>query len=219
MLFIGAGGLAAQIFEDILLMKLQKVVFWSEIETDNIFVKENFRIISTDDEVIEHFNTISKDFVLCIGDVNHRKKLAERFIKLGGNPVSFISPKSTCSPYVKSIGKGSLILGDVSIEPGVIVGEFCLLNRYAIFGHGCNIGSYSTIGPRVSVCGNVDIGENCLIGIGTVIIEKIRIGNNVIIAAGAAVTKNIPDNAVVEGVPARIRFYRKNESKHLHNYV
>lgn len=48
------------------------------------------------------------------------------------------------------------------------------------------------------------LGNNVNIGVNSVIIGNIRIGNNVIIGAGSIVTKDIPDNCVVVGNPARI---------------
>lgn len=48
------------------------------------------------------------------------------------------------------------------------------------------------------------IGDNCYIGTGATILGPIKIGNNVIIAAGAVVIHNVPDNAVVAGVPAKV---------------
>lgn len=51
---------------------------------------------------------------------------------------------------------------------------------------------------------NFEIGDNCYIGVGATILGPIKIGNNVTIAAGAVVTKDIPDNCVVAGVPAQI---------------
>ncbi|WP_462254642.1 PglD-related sugar-binding protein [Ferruginibacter sp.] len=209
MLFIGAGGLAAQLFEDLLKMKIEDAVFWSETETENIFIKEKFKIISTDEEVVDYFTNTSKDFVICLGDVKQRKKMAERFTALGGNLASFISPFGNFSPYVKSIGAGTIILRDVDVEPSVTIGELCLLNKQTNFGHGCKVGAFCDIGPMVTVSADAEVGDNCIVGMGTIIIPRIKVGSNVVISAGSVVTKNIPDYAVVEGVPAAIRFYRK----------
>ena len=49
----------------------------------------------------------------------------------------------------------------------------------------------------------VNIGDDVWIGGNVTILPGVNIGNNVIIAAGAVVTKDIPDNCVVGGVPAR----------------
>lgn len=50
----------------------------------------------------------------------------------------------------------------------------------------------------------VSIGENCWIGGRAVICPGVKVGNGVTVAAGAVVTKDVPDNAVVAGVPAKI---------------
>ena len=48
------------------------------------------------------------------------------------------------------------------------------------------------------------MGDNCYFGLGVKILGSVKIGNNVTIGANAVVTKDIPDNAVVGGVPAKI---------------
>lgn len=50
----------------------------------------------------------------------------------------------------------------------------------------------------------VSIGDNAWIGGGTIINPGVTIGNNVVIGSGSVVTKDIPDNVVVAGNPARI---------------
>ncbi len=52
--------------------------------------------------------------------------------------------------------------------------------------------------------GGIEIGDNVMIGTGSKILPDVRIGSNVIIAAGSVVSKDIPDNCVAGGVPARI---------------
>ena len=51
--------------------------------------------------------------------------------------------------------------------------------------------------------GKIKIHDNVFIGHGTIILPNIEIGNNVIVGAGSVVTKDIPDNSVYAGVPAR----------------
>ena len=49
----------------------------------------------------------------------------------------------------------------------------------------------------------ITIGDNVLIGVNSLIMPGVHIGNNVIVAAHSVVTKDIPDNTVVAGVPAK----------------
>jgi acetyltransferase-like isoleucine patch superfamily enzyme len=48
------------------------------------------------------------------------------------------------------------------------------------------------------------IGDNCLIGVGAIILPGIRIGNEAVVGAGAVVTKDVPSNTIVAGNPAKI---------------
>ncbi len=52
--------------------------------------------------------------------------------------------------------------------------------------------------------GCIEVGDNCYFGTGCTILGPVKIGNNVIVGAGAVVTKDIPDNFTVAGVPAKI---------------
>lgn len=86
-------------------------------------------------------------------------------------------------------------------------------------GKNCRIGKNCTILPGV-VFGNkheaetddlIIVGDNCYFGLGARIFAPVKIGNNVIVGANSVVTKDIPDNAVVGGIPARI--IRMNNQK------
>lgn len=56
----------------------------------------------------------------------------------------------------------------------------------------------------IAKIGRVKIGNHVMVGASSTILPNVRIGNNVIIGAGSVVTKDIPDNVVCEGNPARI---------------
>lgn len=76
----------------------------------------------------------------------------------------------------------------------------------------CKIGENVTIMQQTTIgssrggnrSGYPTIGNNVFIACGAKIIGKVTIGNNCIIGANAVVTKDIPDNAIVGGIPAKI---------------
>lgn len=78
-----------------------------------------------------------------------------------------------------------------------------------IISHYVKIGSNCTIFQRVTIaegaeCTSAEIGDNCYIGAGAVIIGNVKIGNNATIGSNAVVTKDIPENAVAVGVPEKV---------------
>ena len=84
-------------------------------------------------------------------------------------------------------------------------------------GPNCRIGKNCTILPGV-VFGNKNedecngityVGDNCYFGLGARIFGPVRIGNNVTVGANSVVTKDIPDNAIVGGVPSKIIRYKQ----------
>lgn len=60
------------------------------------------------------------------------------------------------------------------------------------------------LAENADIFGKIEIGNNVHIGWNTIIMPNVKIGNNCIIGCGAVVTKNIPDNSIAVGVPAKI---------------
>ena len=65
------------------------------------------------------------------------------------------------------------------------------------------IGDFSHIAPGSVIGGGSQIGNLSLVGSNSVILPDLKIGNNVIIGSGSVVTKNIPNNTLVFGNPAK----------------
>lgn len=58
--------------------------------------------------------------------------------------------------------------------------------------------------PDLDITKPIIVGDNVYIGVCTIILPGVTIGSNVVIGAGAVVSKDIPDNSVAVGVPARV---------------
>lgn len=71
-------------------------------------------------------------------------------------------------------------------------------------GNNCIINCGVVIGTKTGTNKRPVIGNNCEITIGACIVGDVHIGNNVIVAPNSVVVKDVPDNAVVSGVPAKI---------------
>jgi sugar O-acyltransferase (sialic acid O-acetyltransferase NeuD family) len=92
----------------------------------------------------------------------------------------------------------------VVINRATKIGHHCIVNSNATVEHDCQIDDFVHIAPGVTICGGVTVGEETLVGANATVLPNCVIGKNVIIGAGTVVTKNIPDNTLVMGVPGKI---------------
>ena len=98
-------------------------------------------------------------------------------------------------PYQADIGEGTII-GYQGI--GVVIHKRCVIGR------NCHIAQNVTMGGTSDLYEVPILGDNVSVGAGANIIGAVHVGNNVKIGAGAVVIRDIPNNCIAVGVPARI---------------
>jgi sugar O-acyltransferase (sialic acid O-acetyltransferase NeuD family) len=151
-------------------------------------------------------------YIVAIGGANgkirhdiHLKLKNESFI-----PVTAVHKSAVIAKDV-NISDGCQILANSTINPRVELGEATIINTAASIDHECILGKGVGIAPGAHLAGLVTVGDYSFVGTGATILPRIKIGKNSIVGAGAVVTKDVPDNVVVYGIPARII---RNQSKH-----
>ncbi len=137
---------------------------------------------------------------LSIGNNSDRKALAADF--KCDYPV-FVHNSAVVYPSV-NLGEGTVVLPNAVLDADVTVGKHCIINNHATVSHNVRIGDFVHIAIQAAVAGLVTIGEGSLIGAGSVILPGIKIGKCAVVGAGAVVTRDVPDNSVVMGAPAKI---------------
>jgi serine O-acetyltransferase len=97
------------------------------------------------------------------------------------------------------------------IGSGLYVGHFggIFVHPESRIGKNCNISHEVTIGQsnRGKNLGSPTIGDNVFLGPGAKIFGSLTVGNNAAIGANCVVTQDVPDNAVVVGIPGRVISY------------
>jgi len=101
-------------------------------------------------------------------------------------------------------GKGIIIEPNATISSFAHLEDHIWVKRNVSIGHHTSVGKFTNVNPGSNIAGNCKIGSNCLIGVGVTINDGLEIGSNSIIGSGSIVTKNIPENVVAYGVPAKI---------------
>lgn len=97
---------------------------------------------------------------------------------------------------------------------------YIVVRAAAVIGENCSLRPGVVIGKKLTDDINAAIlGNNVDIGVGAKILGDVQIGNNVMIGANAVVTKNVPDNAIVAGIPARVLRYRNEDVSNEKNSV
>lgn len=197
---LGAGGMAREtleIYKD--LNKLNEVSGFIEENCKRVSSKIHDKIIF-DASTIE-FLPLNSIFIGAIGSPK-RKRWIEEIKQKGFDFDTLIHPSTIIGTNV-NIGKGSIICPRVVLTCDINIGSHSIINVNATINHDCTIGDFVTICPSVSIAGNVTVDNESWIGIGVTITENVSIGRNSFIGAGAVVTKDLPDNVLAIGFPAK----------------
>ena len=112
------------------------------------------------------------------------------------------------------IGRNSSIGSNTTIDRAVfdstILGNYCNIDNLVQIAHNVSIGDYAVIAAQVGIAGSTNIGKYVKIGGQAGVSGHLKIGDNVTIAAKSGVTKNITDNKIVAGFPAKdIKLWKK----------
>ena len=102
------------------------------------------------------------------------------------------------------IGANVVVMMGAILNLGAVVGEGSMIDMGAVLGGRATVGAVlaGVIEPPSAT--PVIVEDGVLVGANAVVLEGVHIGKNAVVAAGAVVTEDVPENAVVAGAPARV---------------
>jgi len=164
------------------------------------------RIIGSDDDLKDIYKSGIHNALITVGSTKENAKRYRLFNmarEIGYKFPVIISPEAIVDKSVK-IDEGTVVMPGSIINIDSSIGKNCIINTGAIIEHDCKIGNHCHITPGVHISGAVNIDELSFIGIGATIIQGIKIGKNVTIGAGSVVIKDISNDVIAIGNPAKI---------------
>jgi len=159
-------------------------------------------------QAIEQYGKDGIEFILAIGEPAVKDIVFKKVCGAGAVVTSLIFPDFVM-PRGTTYGKGLVVHKASGLPPCSEFGNNVLIQGKAVMGHDLKVGDNVVISSLAFVGGNTTIGRNTYVAPGSLIRNGLTIGENAIVGMGAVVTKDVPDNAVVVGNPAKIIRYNE----------
>lgn len=143
--------------------------------------------------------------IIAIGD-NYNRSLLEIEIRrqiIDFEFINAIHPSVIVGKGVK-MGVGNVIMPGVVISTFAEIGCHCIINTNSSLEHFCQMSDFTSISAGVTTGGFVHIKKFSAIALGVTIFDRITIGENVVVGSGSLVAKDINDNCLVYGSPAHV---------------
>lgn len=131
-----------------------------------------------------------------------RCRMHQLLVSEGLVPISLVDPSAKICASA-SIGPGLQAMAGTIVHNDARVERQCILNTRSLVEHDCILEEGVELGPGAVLAGRVQVGAYSTICTGASVCPRIRIGRNVIVGAGSVVISDVPDGAVVVGVPAK----------------
>ena len=169
-------------------------------------VDHGYKILGSFDDLFSRKSLQGQNFLLTMGDSKIRTELSKKIIDRGGFVPTLIHPTSIISRFAKISDVGvyisafSIVQADSSVGDNTVVLSHVNISHTTHIGKGCFLAGGSIIGAYTNMEDDVFIGQGALSISGKVA----TIGHGAYVGARSLLTKNVPSNTVVAGIPAKV---------------
>ncbi|MEK3766897.1 acetyltransferase [Solibacillus sp. FSL K6-4121] len=199
LLIIGASGHGKVVADIALKMGKWKVVSFLDDDT-NLISSMDLDVIGITNDIFTYKDEY--EIFVGIGNNDTRQRIHEMLETVGASIPTLIHPNTIIGSEVE-IGTGTAIMAGVIINCCTKIGKGCIINTGSTVDHDNIIEDYVHISPGANLAGSVKVGHGSWLGIGSVISNNISITKSCKIGAGAVVVKDLIEQGIYTGVPAR----------------
>jgi sugar O-acyltransferase (sialic acid O-acetyltransferase NeuD family) len=167
-------------------------------------------------DISELDDTNNYEYCIAVGDNALRERIYNDLMKkyVGIKFPPLIHQSAVISSF-SSIGDGTVVMPNATVGPNSTIGKFCIINTQSSVDHECNMMDFSSLAPNASTGGAVKIGYRSAISIGAVVKQGLQIGDDSILGANSYLNKNLTNNKVAYGTPAKEVRVRKIGDEYL----
>lgn len=172
-------------------------------DIDSIYY--GIKVIGRQNELIElckkyNFNS----GLVALGDNYLREKVVNELLdqKKDFEFINVISQFASISPTA-TIGVGNVIMPGVVVNSEAIIGNHCIINTNSSLEHNCVMEDFSSLSAGVTTGGYFKLGRYSAIALGVTIYDRTSIGENVVVGSGSLVTKDLESHGLYYGIPAK----------------
>lgn len=169
-----------------------------------------------------HYDVLRRDFIEKYKEVfllavpgsslsylNRENIISSLPIKNTERFVSIQHPMASVGKNVK-VGINCVVMAGVVLTSNAKIGNHVCILPNSVIHHDVVIGDFTLIGSNVVVAGGTSIGKNCYLGSGSNIMNGLSVGDSSLIGMGSNVIRDVKEQVVVAGNPARDLNVRKN---------
>ena len=197
---IGAGGSAVSIFQVIRHMGRQDEII-AFLETDDYYMSRQIHGIPV--KPLSFFSPSEHQALISFGDSNERAKMVSLLPEHTQYATYVYSDVMMIAPEETFIGRGCVIYPGCKISGSVKIGDHCLILANAVLGHDVTIDDFFTAGVGLNLGGHCHIGAQVQCGMSVSIRDKTMICDQAVLGMGSIVVRNIDEQGVYMGNPAR----------------
>ena len=121
---------------------------------------------------------------------------------LGLEKLASVTHPSACVSAFSQISGGCFVAAGAVVAPAAKLGIGVIVNHGAVIDHDAEVGNFSHIAQRASVCGHAKLGQRVLVGCGAVVLSSVVLGDDVVLSAGSVASCDLLVPGVYNGIPA-----------------